>query len=43
MMPETYILFCENPFELNKVDEDYADEFESAKKTAKNRNLIFFT
>jgi hypothetical protein len=32
MRSEIYILFCENPLEFNKVDEDYADEFESAKK-----------
>lgn len=30
MKKETYILFCENPFESNTVDTDYADEFESA-------------
>ena len=42
MKPETYILFCENPFELNKVDEDYADEFESAKKNGFNTLLFNF-
>lgn len=31
MIKETYFLFCENPFEPNNVDEDYSDEFESAK------------
>jgi hypothetical protein len=32
-MPDTnYILFCENPFEPNKVDADYEEEFIAAKQ-----------
>ncbi len=32
MTDKLYILFCESPFETNKVDEDYEDQFSSAKQ-----------
>ena len=32
MTEQLYILFCESPFEPNKVDEDFEDQFLSAKQ-----------
>ena len=32
MKEQLYILFCESPFQANKVDEDYEDQFISAKE-----------
>ena len=32
MTEQLYILFCESPFEANKVDEDFEDQFLSAKQ-----------
>jgi ATP-grasp domain, R2K clade family 2 len=32
MIAQLYILFCESPFQANKVDEDFADQFISAKE-----------
>ncbi len=32
MTDQFYILFCENPFQANKVDEDFEDQFISAKE-----------
>ncbi len=37
-----YILFCESPFEKNKVDEEYADQFDAAKKCGFHSLLLNF-
>jgi hypothetical protein len=40
MTDKCYILFCESPLEANKVDEDFADQFLSAKQNG-FETLIF--
>ncbi|MCZ8216524.1 MAG: hypothetical protein O9262_09820, partial [Cyclobacteriaceae bacterium] len=32
MEDKFYILFCESPFQANKVDEEFEDQFASAKE-----------
>lgn len=33
MAEQLYILFCESPFEVNKVDEDFAEQYIAAKES----------
>lgn len=42
MKDQLYILFCENPFESNKVDEDFEDQFNSAKESGFDTLLFSF-
>jgi hypothetical protein len=42
MAKQLYILFCESPFEVNKVDEDFADQFASAKENGFETLLFNF-
>jgi hypothetical protein len=42
MTEQLYILFCESPFRANKVDEDFEDEFVSAKKNGFETLFISF-
>lgn len=42
MSEQLYILFCESPFETNKVDENYTDEFLSAKQNGFQTILFNF-
>lgn len=41
-MKQTYILFCESPFQANKVDEDFEDELLSAKENGFETLLFNF-
>lgn len=42
MTEQFYMLFCESPFQVNKVDEDYEDQFISAKETGFETILFNF-
>lgn len=42
MTEQLYILFCESPFEKNKVDEDFEDQFISAKQNGYGVLLFSF-
>lgn len=42
MTEKLYILFCESPFQANKVDEDYEDQFISAKENGFETILFNF-
>jgi hypothetical protein len=42
MAKQFYVLFCENPFEPNKVDEDYAEEFLNARQNGFGTLLFNF-
>lgn len=42
MKDQLYILFCESPFESNKVDEDFEDQFISAKESGFDTLLFSF-
>lgn len=42
MTEQLYILFCESPIEANKVDEDFEDQFISAKETGFETLLFNF-
>jgi hypothetical protein len=42
MTEQHYILFCESPFQANKVDEDFEDQFISAKENGFERLLFSF-
>ncbi|WP_343604609.1 ATP-grasp domain-containing protein [Fluviicola sp.] len=42
MSEQLYILFCESPFEKNRVDEDFEDEFASAQENGFGTLLFSF-
>ncbi|MCU0447427.1 MAG: ATP-grasp domain-containing protein [Microscillaceae bacterium] len=42
MKEQLYILFCESPFQTNKVDEDFEDQFISAKENGFETLLFNF-
>lgn len=42
MTEQLYILFCESPFQTNKVDEDFEDQFISAKENGFETLLFNF-
>lgn len=42
MTEQVYILFCESPFQTNKVDEDFEDQFISAKENGFEALLFSF-
>lgn len=42
MTEKVYILFCESPFQTNKVDEDFEDQFISAKENGFETLLFSF-
>lgn len=42
MTEQLYILFCENPFQANRVDEDFNDQFISAKENGFETLLFNF-
>ena len=42
MKEQFYILFCESPFQANKVDEDYEDQFIAAKENGFETLLFNF-
>lgn len=42
MKEQLYILFCESPFQNNKVDEDFEDQFISAKENGFETLLFNF-
>lgn len=42
MTTQPYILFCESPFETNRVDEDFEDQFVSAKENGFGTLLFNF-
>lgn len=42
MTEELYILFCESPFQTNKVDEDFEEQFISAKENGFETLLFNF-
>lgn len=42
MTEKFYILFCESPFQMNKVDEDFEDQFISAKENGFETVLFNF-
>ena len=42
MTEQLYILFCESPFQANKVDEDFEDQFISAKENGFETLLFSF-
>ncbi len=42
MTEQFYILFCESPFQANKVDEDFEDQFSSAKENGFETLLFNF-
>jgi hypothetical protein len=42
MKEQLYILFCESPFQANKVDEDFEDQFISAKENGFETLLFNF-
>ncbi len=42
MKEQFFILFCESPFQANKVDENFEDQFISAKKTGFETLLFTF-